>query len=321
MKLGKTIMVFFSVALLAGIVLYINPMIIAETIAKCNVYYIIGAFALANIALFLRIMKWKVLLDNITLLDVANIQIFGIAVSNLTPGKIGDPVKSLALKMLRGIPVSSSLSSVIWERIFDVTAMLIFGIAGLYLISSIKYFFLVELSIALFSILLIFLMSVLVSKKIGKKVFGALRIFPIVNRISDQFISNFYSRSISKKSFISCFILTMTAWFCDGMVFYLILVSISGESFNLSMPIIITSMLSLSILAGLLSSLPGGAGSTEAIFILMLGAIGISTSVAASVTLLGRALTFYYSIAMGYFSFIWLGKRINTREILKEIGF
>lgn len=321
MKTRKIIMIFLSLAIIGGIILYANPSRVAETLAGCNLYYIILAFAAANAALLLRALKWKVLLEKVPFVDVMNIQFFGIAVSNMTPGKIGEPVKSIALKMLRGIHVSTSLPSVIWERIFDVFVMLLFGIIGIYLIASMQYFIFIEVSMAFFIILLVFLMAVLLSKKFGKKIFGAARKLPVMNMISDQFVDNFYSSKIKKRNFALCFILTAAAWFCDGMVFYIVLLSINPAPLNASMPLIMTSILSLSIFAGLLTSLPGGVGGTEAVMIVIMGAIGIGSSVAASVALIGRVLTFFYSIALGYVSFLFLSRKINTKEILKEIGF
>ncbi len=321
MKIKKLFMILLSLAILAGIIIYINPSRIIETVSAADPEMLLLSFAAANAALLLRIAKWKVLLPGVSLAETAPVQLFGITVSNLTPGKIGEPVKSIALKMFKGIPVSTSLPTVIWERIMDVIVMLIFGAAGIYLVASMDYFFVIEMSMLVFILLISVLLVLLLSQKLGTMAFYLLRKLPVLNKISDDFISSFYSSSIQKRRLLICMILTLLAWLFDGSAFYFAMLSFTHTGFEISYTIIFTSILSLSVLAGLISSLPGGMGSTEAVMIIMLGAIGISSQLAGSIVLVGRLMTFFYSIVLGYLAFLWLSRRIDAKEILREIGF
>jgi uncharacterized protein (TIRG00374 family) len=318
MKIKKAALLFLSALILAGIVIYLNPLLLAETIAGADPLLILAAFAVSNAALLSRIVKWKVLLSGVSVAEAAPVQLFGIAVSNLTPGKIGEPVKSVALKMLKNIPVSTSLSTIMWERIMDVLVMVMFGVAGFYLIASTGLFYIVGAAVGLFIVIIAFLVAMLCSERIGRKAFGILRRLPGLGRINDQFLSNFYSGSrISVSRFALCFVFTFFAWLFDGICFYLVFMAISPAGLGFEFPVIITCLLSLSILVGLLSSLPGGAGGTEAVMILLLGALGFQAAVAGSVVLVGRFLTFGYSIIAGYFAFLYLGRRMDVRALIK----
>ena len=321
MKIRKLALISASLAILAAIIWLLNPARLLQTLSGANPGLVAAAFLVSNCALFFRVMKWKALLRGVSFRELAPIQFFGISVSNLTPGKIGEPVKSMALKMEKGIPVSSSLFSVIWERIMDVIVMMIFGITGFYFIAPGAYMPAIVTALAIFSALIILLLAVMYREKFGRKAFAFLRRFPVVNRIGDGFISNFYSgASIPKVSLASCFFWTFLAWLSDGIVFYLVFISLVPSVPGLSMPLVFTCVLSISVLVGLLSSLPGGVGGTEAAMILILGAIGMPAEIAGSTVLLGRAFTFGYSLIPGYLSFLYLGKKIDIGELLKGVA-
>lgn len=325
MKIRKAILILASLSILAGIVIYLDPQEIAETLIEADLSLVALAFIATNVALFSRVMKWKALLGKISAMELAPIQFFGITISNLTPGKIGEPVKSIALKMSNSTPVSTSLFSVIWERIFDVLVMMIFGIAGMYFIAPAEYLVFIAAAMAFFSVLLAFLIAVMHNEKFGREAFALLRKLPGTGKISDQFVSNFYtSGKIPLSSLASCFFWTSMAWLFDGIVFYLAMVSMKSGEYALISPVehatqvvIMTCVLSVSILLGLLSSLPGGVGGTEAAMIIILGATGISSQIAGSTVLLGRALTFWYSMLLGYFSFVYLSRKIDIKEAVK----
>lgn len=323
MKKGNAVFYAASIAILALLVMYINPSAVWQVMSSSSPEYIAYAFIVSNIALFSRVLKWKVLLHGVSVSETAPVQFFGIAASNLTPGKIGEPVKSVALKLVKKIPVSTSLPAVIWERIADVLVMMLFAVFGFYIIASTEYIALFFGAIILFSFLIIMLVAMMCSKRFGMAVFGILRKMPVLEKISESFMRNFYSVSgISKTSFLKCMFFTFVAWVCDGIVFYLVYVSVFFPAMSSAMPVFdtgtalaMTSMLSISILMGIASSLPGGLGGTEAVLVFLLTVFGLTGAAAGSVVIIGRMLTFGYSILLGYISFIWLGKRIDMRSI------
>jgi uncharacterized protein (TIRG00374 family) len=227
----------------------------------------------------------------------------------------------MALKAVKGIPISVSLPSVIWERIMDVLVLILFGISGLSFIAAEKFLPLIMISVGLFSALIAFLVLIMYCEGIGRKAFGFLRKFPVLNRINDDFLSNFYSGCrFSRAGLFLCFVWTFIAWLFDGIAFYLVYLALSPGGFNITSPITFTCILALSVLIGLISSLPGGAGGTEAIMILILAAVGIPHEIGGSTVLIGRALTFGWSIVAGYAAFVYLGKRVDLDEITKSMG-
>src|SRR3954452_6603529 len=90
-------------------------------------------FTLFNYAL--RFFKWDVYLRMIGATGVAksnSLMIFlsGMAMA-MTPGKVGEVLKSYLLKQVRGTPIAQSAPVVMAERITDGVAMLVLASVGL----------------------------------------------------------------------------------------------------------------------------------------------------------------------------------------------
>src|SRR5438128_2166450 len=95
---------------------------------------IILLFTLFNYVL--RFFKWDVYLRLIGATGVAkkdSLMIFlsGMAMA-MTPGKVGEVLKSYLLKQVRGTPIATSAPIVMAERLTDGVAMLILASVGLF---------------------------------------------------------------------------------------------------------------------------------------------------------------------------------------------
>ncbi|HEX8108569.1 MAG TPA: lysylphosphatidylglycerol synthase domain-containing protein, partial [Kofleriaceae bacterium] len=57
--------------------------------------------------------------------------VFGAGMSlSITPGKVGDLIKSYLLRELRGVPATRTAPIVIAERVTDLVALLVLAVAG-----------------------------------------------------------------------------------------------------------------------------------------------------------------------------------------------
>lgn len=317
MKKLKFLGLLISILIFIAIILYINPVEIFAVISKSDPKYLILSFIISNLALLVRVAKWWVLLEGISLKEIIPVQVLGITISNLTPGKAGEPIKSVILKIWKKMPVSSTLPTVIWERVIDIIILVILGFVGISLIVN-KYMIFGLISIGFFILLIMLLILGLYSKSFGLKVFRLFkRILPL-NKIDEGFVDAFYESKIKSKKLVMCLIITAIAWFLDGLTFYFVLLSFSSSAAG---PFVISCILALSILISLLSMLPGGIGGTEAIMILLLISIGIESAISASVVILGRFITFGYSMFLGYLSFLYFSKRIELKSIMRRAGF
>jgi glycosyltransferase 2 family protein len=312
MKKLKILLFFISVLILGFVIWSSNPILLLKSIESSSKEYILAGFLVSFFAIMLRVLKWKVLLNNVSFAELYPIQLLGITISNFTPGKAAEPFKAVILKTIKKINVSESLPAIIWERILDILILVGFSIFVVGFISlSSDLVYLAFASIGIFTIVLLFFLGVLKSRKFGTRVFSIFKRLPFLKNVSDKFINAFYDHNIKKRKIILSFLVTFFTWLVEGFVLYLALVSI-GIHLN---PLFLSSLIALSILIGVASSLPGGIGSFEAVAVFVLSGTGIEISAATAGIIIYRFMSFGLSSLMGGLSFVYLSRKIDFAKI------
>ncbi|MBI4895133.1 MAG: flippase-like domain-containing protein [Candidatus Aenigmarchaeota archaeon] len=306
----RNIFIVLSLVILVAFIVLIDPVKIAGVIVTANLYILLLALVLATVShTFLKVFKWKVLLDNVPYKDLLPIQMVGMTISNFTPGRIAEPVKNILLKIKKNIPVSESLQSVIFERIIDIVVLVLISFIGILVFSVGSIQILAYLSIGVFLTIVLLLVFMIYKRSFGIIIFNFFRKFPIANRLSKDFIETFYKKRFSKKPLIKCFLISLIVWLLEGVVFYLCILS-----FGITVsPLIAIGIVSLAILIGNISFLPGGIGSSEIVMILLLTLVGVPSVTAAASTILFRILTFWYMafLGLGFFVKDFSGEKID----------
>ncbi|GEM_PF-949616 len=297
----RNIFIVLSFAILIAFIVLIDPLKIATVIVTTNLYILLLAFFVATIShVFLKVFKWKVLLDNVDYKDLLPIQMVGMTISNFTPGRIAEPVKNILLKIKKNVPVSESLQSVIFERIIDIVVLVVISFIGILAFSVGNIKILAYASIGVFLSIVFVLVFMIYKKSFGIYLFNFFRRFPIANKLSKKFIENFYKKRFSRGPLTKCFLISLFVWLLEGVVFYLCILS-----FGITVsPLIAVGIVSLAILIGNISFLPGGIGSSEIVMILLLTLVGVPSVTAAASTILFRILTFWYMAFLGVGFFV-----------------
>lgn len=309
MRLYQLVLLLVSFAILVILILSANPVRVLDIIKQGDMNFVLLGFVVASCSVCVLVLKWNVLIPAVRFWDLAPIQLLGTTISNFTPGKVGEPLKAVFLKMKSGHPVAHALSSIIWERISDIIVLLLFSTAAFSLLDA-RLEMLSIAGIMIFSVLALVLLVVLYKQTFGKKLFAFLKKFPFVNKISDTFIDSFYAARISKKNIILSFFLTLVTWVLDGFVFYL---ALRAVGIHVS-PILVIGMFSLSVIIGIASTLPGGIGTLEFALAVLYGLAGIPSDVAITAVVLGRFMSFWFDSFLGGISFLWLSKTVNLRQ-------
>jgi glycosyltransferase 2 family protein len=268
------------------------------------------------LSLGLRVLKWKILVD-VDYKTLIPIQLFGMTLSNFTPGKVGEPAKTLILRASTGTPVSKSLPTVIWERVLDIIVLLL--LSSLFLQSATLTTDVLNFSyigIGIFLAILVLAVSVLLHKGVGEKLFSLLRKLPLLKKINEDFIDSFYSNNFKKRKLIFSFIVTLGAWVLDSAILYLMLLSLG---FEISI-LVLAGVIAISTIIGVASALPGGLGTSEAISSLLLISLGVPNVEAVAAVFLFRALSLWFGSFTGGLSFIYLSKKLdlNLKELIKQ---
>jgi len=310
MNWKKGLLFAVSFAILAWVVSFSNPAEVWARVRDVPWYYFVLFIVPTIVSNSLRTIRWIGLVGPVkkfSFREAINYQLSGLALSNMTPARVGEAGKVLLLKKYEGLPVSKTIQSVIWERLFDLIILLAISIPFLGLLLGRLEPSLMFLGVAGSVFVIAVCVVVFVAmryRRVGMWLLKIVKRVPVVKEhVDEEFMESFYgTEKFSKGVFASSTVLSGLTWLADSfaivIIFYLL-----GISFPVSY--IIGGMF-LSVLIGLVSFLPGGIGSSEFSYIVILMLLGLEKEAAAAGVLVGRAFTLGVTIVWGMIALQYL---------------
>jgi len=232
-------------------------------------------------------------------------------VLTITPGKLGEALKSFLIKDVTGVPVARTAPIVIAERLTDFIAMLILSLGG---ILTIKYYGIRVLGV---SVLVLAIFFVIIGvPAISYRIFAFIGSFRRLKIVEEKLHVAYDSTliMIGIRPLIIATLISIPAWFFECFAFYLV---IKGFSFDISI-MYATCVYAVSTIAGALSMLPGGLGPTE------IGLAGLidykinSMDVAIASTFIVRIATLWFAILVGAIALILRHQRFSELDLILE---
>jgi hypothetical protein len=328
--------------LIIGLFIYVALLVFADTegltedlIAHLRVYpwlLIVPVLALKLVSWLFRFLEWQYFLgvidarDKISLFDSVVLFVAGFSMA-VSPGKIGEMLKTVVLKTKTGVPIAVSAPVVIAERVVDGVAVIILSFFALLLagdqINMGSYGALIFLSTGL-------LLAELVAVQIRALAYLALGIvarLPLVKR-THGWLLNFYESSyeiFKLKHVLPTTGFGIIASLGDAVGFVIIL---SGFGIEVTWLVFLQALVIICLASaiGALSGVPNGAGITEISVSAMLLLI-----IAPSNPVLTPAVAAVAALVEGFFHkwfrvFIGLGvaavfrNRLFTAEVDAELA-
>lgn len=309
---------FLGVLVFAGLVAYGDFQEVARSFRHFNwaLLPLIMLVTCGNYAL--RFLKWEYYLKQIGVeglgkTDSALVYFSGLGMT-VTPGKVGEWLKSYLLKEVHGTPVTRSAPILLAERLTDSLALLFIGGLGV-------IFFGPELWWVIAMIAVISAAAILVSRHrpTSHSLLGLLARIPFIGRFSSRFEEMYESTYIlmEPRGVASMTALSIGSWFFEVIAFYLTLVGV-GVDGSLDTLLKAAFILPISTLAAAILFTPGG------LFVAEAGIAGLSrrllevngrpltASDAAVATLVIRIATLWFGVAVGLVAFAILARRIGT---------
>lgn len=302
--------IFISIAIAAtiylGFTIYIDYEKVLNSFANFN-WLLLPVLLLLSLGNYItRFFKWEFYLKIIEVklhkIDSFSIFMSGLVMS-VTPGKMGELLKSYLVKQINGTPISKTAPIVFAERATDFLSLTIMALIGAYYFNYGKS---ISLIIGIFLIVGIIIIS---NKAIFDKLILILSKIDFVSKhlskIQTAFDSSF--RLLSFKALISMTILSVVSWGFECLGYYLILTNFSS---NID-PLWSFFSYSFSTIVGALSMLPGGLGVTEGSLTLMLVQKGLEQNDAFAATFIVRAVTLWFAVLVGIISVVFYQKRFG----------
>jgi uncharacterized protein (TIRG00374 family) len=293
-KLAALVAVLLFTAVIAVMLTFTDGARLLETLSHFNPLGILLLLLATAISLVLRTFRWKLLLgaDGIHLKfsDVGRPLLIGLAASLLTPAKTGDLARCFLLRKEKRIHVKKSLPSLIFERIFDLAVLL--ALATI-LLSSLKRTSL-TLTLSIMAVVGI--------------VAGLLLIFwfPPLSRLVFHIIlrNKFGEMEASARKaplsprFYLAMLLSLAIWVIEFSRIYVALQFFGFTSISLLQ---VSQIMSVSIIAGVVSAIPGGIGSSELTSVALFSVFKVPSYASSAALILDRICGFWLVIGLGAF--------------------
>lgn len=310
-------------ALAAGILIYIGLAFYGgrEEVTGELAHFawaLMGPILLLSLSNYLvRFIRWEMYLRRlgIRVRPWTSVSVFmaGLAMT-ITPGKVGEFLKSYLLKETDGIPMLRSAPVVFMERVTDLLALVILASVGVG-----TYYDQGTWILAVSGGVMVFGVGVLMSRRICLRLLQPLRKLPRVGKMVDGLAEAYEAAHelIRPVPLLLGLLLGVGAWTCECMGYHLCF-----EALDADMAAGASAFTyAFSTIAGVVS--PGGLGATDASLVGISMAISdtLTKPTAVTAAFVVRACTLWFAVAVGALFLLRFSKPLQVDvEAAREGG-
>ncbi len=297
----------FALLIFVALTFYADAPRLLAALAQFDWRFLPLALAATLTNYLIRFVRWHYYLGvigvrKITRRDSLMIFLSGFSMA-ITPGKVGDVLKSFLLKSHNGTPVSYSASIVFAERVTDVLGVVILAAAGLVVYPlGIGALAIVLVVIAIFVV-------IVQQRALAERLLDLFARVPVLGRFA-HLARNLYESAyllLRLKPLLIAIALAIAAWFGECVAFFIVLVGI-GLPPTFLLLLQATFIYAAASLFGAISMLPGGLGATEGGMALLLQQIvTLAREQAVAATLIVRLCTLWFAVLIGVIALLALG--------------
>lgn len=312
-RLKRTIQLLIGVAISAFFIYLVLPSLhlpdVLATLRTANYWWIIPGVAVYIIGLWVRAWRWHYTLRHLKPVPVRRLfplVCIGYFGNNVYPLRAGEVIRSYVLKRTQDISITSSLATVIIERVFDGLTMLLFVFLALPFAPMPAQYrnLVIVLTVLMLSATAVFILMA-ANPTIMSAVYhwGAARLLPAkVRARTDDLYARFMEGIASLGSgsaVVMIFGTSVMIWLLETVKYWFVM-----HAFDFTVGFIVLMLMNgLVNLATTLPSAPGYIGTFDAPGIETLVAFGVERNLAASYTLTLHAALWLPVTLLGAFYF------------------
>ena len=298
MKLENKIIliIVISIAIYASFLFISDYNSISENLTQFKTEYSIPILLLVASSWIPLILKWDFLLkkNGIRIPIKKNILIWlsGSALS-ITPGQLGELIKSQLLKNIFNIPRSKTAPIVFVDKFYDLAGALIASIIGIIILG-------IDFRLIIISfIILVVILFLIYYRPLFEYFLKKITKFKFFSKYSENITDSYeiVRKSTSYKIATISILLSITYWIMISSSVYLILLAFDIDSINFLQSI---ATYPASVLIGVASFIPGGVGVTEGSLAGLFVLQGVDLSLALIVSIFIRIFTLWFSVSIGF---------------------
>lgn len=233
-------------------------------------------------------------------------------VMSVTPGKMGELLKSYLVREENGTPVSRSAPIIIAERLTDFISVVLLCIAGAFVFDYGKN---IVLGVGIFFVSCVILIS---SRKLSLKIISFLEKLKIFHKVGEKFHEAYESiyTLVKIKPLLIAVSMSIVAWFLECLGLFIILKVYSSFT-HIDVSIMSAVFIyGFSTIIGSIAMLPGGLGLTEASLTGLMVFLKIPKDVSVASTFIIRIATLWFSVVVGIIS-VYFYQRYSHKDLEK----
>jgi len=288
---------------------------VTGALVKFDLRYLPVILGLTFVNYLLRFVKWQYFLRQIDL-DIPRKDSFQIFLSGLamsvTPGKVGELLKSFLLKELKGVPISRTAPIIFAERLSDGFALILLSLAGMAVFRYGKQMLVIT------ALLMLAVLLVIQSPAVARRCIALAGRLPLLNRF-EQIMHRLFdsaNRLLRPRAMAYSVLLGVVSWSFECIAFYFVFV---GLGYKISL-LAATFTLAFSSVVGAVSMLPGGLGAAEGSILGLLLFLGVPKSIAGVATIIIRFCTLWFGVAVGLLALFRNRAVVNLAQGSEDSG-
>lgn len=318
MKINKKLIHITLGILISGAALYytfsgIDWQIFLSQIKQINLFWYISGCIVAIIAIFLRAVRWKLLLKPIRSFKVIPLfkgTIVGFFGNYVLPIRMGEILRAYITGKFTNYSGTKLFPTIIAERFIDMIAFFVFILIASIFVPFGEQLNFLKTIIPIF-IGALFLISIIYYKYKEK----IQEHFDSKNNIFHNFLSKLnvgFSSLFKVKRPLLIFILSLLIWLVYGSLFYCGLMAFSvASAIKIALFLLVTTTFAISIPAA-----PGNIGTYHSAVIITLSMFGIEKSVSSPISVMLHLIGLIPVVILGFI--FYLESHIKYKEIKKQ---
>ena len=289
----------------------INPADTWSTMLTANPFMLLLGFLIYYSAFWLRGLRWRKLIHNVGLDKDQSVKLPNVNglveiiylswfVNCIVPAKLGDAYRSYLLKRNSGVSFSSTIGTILAERVIDLLVLFgllaaSFTLVGQRLSSNSKSG---DFDLGLVMLVGALMVIALIVGLVGLRFFGDLLLRLVPGKYKEKFTSfqQGILLSFKRRSLPMLLGYTILIWLCEAGRLFFVTRSLDAHAVTIS------AVIFIALLSSLLTTLPltpGGAGLVEGAVVLAMTLFVDNHNLAVSIALLDRLINYWSLIAGG----------------------
>jgi glycosyltransferase 2 family protein len=280
---------------------------LGQTLLQANPFLLVGAFVVYYVGFPLRGYRWALLLRGagsaIPVRDSTEIVFISWLVNCVVPAKLGDVYRAYLLRVNFDASLSRTFGTVFIERIFDLFAIAVLGLASGFwsfrsgLPTYVQFIF--GVGVAVVALLAVGLFTL---RNFGRRLLGALPLPHRVTELYDRFEEGVFSIEGRRVPWLAA--ITALIWATEAARLYLVIEALNLNGVHLG----ISGAFFVALSASLLTAIPltpAGLGVVEAGIVGILTLVyGVGLTDATAIAVVDRSISVLSVIVLGSIAYV-----------------